>query len=163
THGNFGAATGGACMSNGRRRGPGLVAIVLALLVAGGAGLWLVRSRPSDRTTQVAAGRASPGARGRGTSWRDEEAPPDQSGALEGVVLDADGKPIDGALVALGRGRARNEEVTPFSFVQPRGSAVTAGGGHFRIEHLVPAEYAATASARGWAPAYRGSLAVKAR
>jgi protocatechuate 3,4-dioxygenase beta subunit len=103
---------------------------------------------------------AGPGApalvKGTGTTWMEEEAPAATSAALEGVVVDGDGKPIDGARVTLSRARGRNEEATaPYSFIQPKGAAVTAGGGRFRIEKLAAGDYRATAMADGWAPAHK--------
>ena len=105
-------------------------------------------------------GAAAPGkpalVKGTGTTWMDEEVPALALAALEGVVLDGDGRPVDGARVTISRARGRNEEASaPFSFIQPKGTAVTAGGGRFRIDKLPAGDYRATAMADGWAPAQK--------
>jgi protocatechuate 3,4-dioxygenase beta subunit len=152
-------------MSDGRSRG--LVFFVLIAVVAGlgGVGIWKLSKggRPAEEAT---AGEASAGPRlvkGTGTSWREAEADGDPSGALEGVVRDADGAPVEGATVTISRARARGEEAPSSSYWQPRGTASTAGGGRFRIEKLVPGEYTATAAREGRGPGHRAKIAVKAR
>ncbi len=112
-----------------------------------------------DRSAEESAA-GGPGApalvKGTGTTWMEEAAPAATTAALEGVVVDGDGRPIDGARVTLSRARGRNEEATaPYSFIQPKGAAVTAGGGRFRIEKLAAGDYRATAMADGWAPAHK--------
>jgi protocatechuate 3,4-dioxygenase beta subunit len=149
-------------MSNGSRRGVVLVALVL--VVVAGLGVWRLRSRSAGDHAS-SSGSSAGGPRlvtGRGTTWMDEE-PKEASGAIEGVVLDADGKPVDGARVALGRARGRNEEGNYQSFLQPKGVATSAGGGRFRIDGLIPGDYTATALHDGMTPGQRSSIEVKAK
>jgi protocatechuate 3,4-dioxygenase beta subunit len=155
-------------MSNERRRGPGFV--LVAVLVAG-LGVFgvsrLVGRRGGDgaRTAGDEEGGGARGPRlvkGTGTTWLEEDGKGEASGVIEGVVLDADGKPVDGARVTLGRARGRYEDSPAMSFMAPRGVATTAGGGLFRIEGLVAGDYGATAMSEGWAPGQRSPIAVKA-
>src|SRR5688572_21773351 len=110
--------------SGGGRRLFGIIALLaLAALVAGIFGIArLLRSGAPE----VADGEADrPGAlslvRGTGTSWA-EETPSVASGAIEGLVLDGDGKPVDGAQVTLGRAFGRDEEGVALSYMHPKGS-----------------------------------------
>jgi protocatechuate 3,4-dioxygenase beta subunit len=154
-------------MSNGRSRG--LVFFVLIAVVAGlgGLGIWRLSKRGGGPGEEAASAEgAAPGARrlvkGTGTSWREEEASSDPSGVIEGVVLDADGAPVDGASVVLGRARGRGEETPFYTYWQPKGTATSAGGGRFRIDKLIPGEYSATAAKEGAGPGQRGQIEVKA-
>ncbi len=156
-------------MSEGRSRG--LVFFVLIALVAGlgGLGVWQLRKHgrsPADSDDTAAGdGAGAPGRRlvkGTGTTWREEDAVRDSSGVIEGLVLDADGKPVDGAQVTLGRARGRGEDTVTSTYWLPKGLATSAGGGHFRIDHLVPGEYAATATREGVGPGLVRSIEVKA-
>jgi protocatechuate 3,4-dioxygenase beta subunit len=155
-------------MSNKGGRGFVFFVLLGVVALAGGFVVWRLASRGGGE----AASRfrdEDPGARGSGfvggigTTWSEEERGGDATGALEGTVVDADGKPVDGARVTLGRARGRNEEVTQGTFMRPRGEAVTSDGGRFKIDGLAPGEYAAGATADGWAPAQAASIAVKER
>jgi protocatechuate 3,4-dioxygenase beta subunit len=153
-------------MSNNRPRG--LIFFVLIGLVAviAGAGFWRM-SKPGGGAGAGRVASAPPPGRpglvkGTGTSWGEEPAPAGATAAIEGVVLDPDGRPVDGAQVALSRVAARGEEVTPGSYFQPRGATATAGGGRFRIEGLIPGEYTAAALHDAWAPARRGRITALA-
>jgi protocatechuate 3,4-dioxygenase beta subunit/5-hydroxyisourate hydrolase-like protein (transthyretin family) len=145
-------------MSRSRPRGLVIFALIgLIGLIALVALFKVMRPGGGER----ASGGAGPGGsralvKGTGTTWLEEETPKETSAALEGVVLDGEGRPIDGARVTLSRARGRNEEGgAPFSFMQPRAAAVTSDGGRFRIDKLPAGEYRATAMAEGWAPAHR--------
>jgi protocatechuate 3,4-dioxygenase beta subunit len=144
----------------------GLVALLGVALLAGLVGLvgWWLRPGGDVASGERAGG--GPGApalvKGTGTSWL-EEIPTEASAAMEGVVLDREGKPVDGARVTLGRAFGRNEEAVAGSYMQPRAVAVSAGGGRFRIEKLVSGEYTASATLEGWLPAHRGAITVKER
>jgi protocatechuate 3,4-dioxygenase beta subunit len=154
--------------STGRR---GLVFVALAMVVAGLGvfGVWrLVGSRgggegEAAQESENGTGRGARLVKGTGTTWGEEEPAGEANGVIEGVVLDADGKPVDGARVILGRARGRNEETPSLSFLQPKGVATTADGGRFRVEALAPGDYGATAVKEGWAPAQKAPIAVKAR
>jgi protocatechuate 3,4-dioxygenase beta subunit len=153
-------------MPNEGRRG----LVLFALLVAvAGLGVWgVLRLRGpgglAGKEGEVSGAGGPRGARlvkGTGTTWREDDSKAEASAALEGTVVDADGKPVDGARVTLGRARGRNDEMTSLSFLQPKGLATSAGGGRFRIEGLLPGDYSATATIEGWAPGVRSPIAVK--
>ena len=127
---------------------------VLLLLCAGGGGLWWWRAH--HKKTDAAAGddKAAPKKDGgrRGAFAFDPDAPPS---AIEGIVRDPDGKPYDGALVAAVPAIDDEKREGP---LRPAGVARSQGGGKFRIANLRPGPYAATATAPGFAAAFKGQL-----
>jgi protocatechuate 3,4-dioxygenase beta subunit len=152
-------------MSDGRSRGLVFFVFIALLAGVGGLGIWaLLRPKtPADGEAVAERGGARRPIKGTGTSWREDEGPLDASGVLEGRVVDVNGAPVDGANVVLSRARGRGEETAFSTFWQPRGLATTAGGGNFRIEKLVPGDYAATATHEGAGPGQRPTIEIKAR
>ncbi|HJZ88376.1 MAG TPA: carboxypeptidase regulatory-like domain-containing protein [Polyangia bacterium] len=129
----------------------GWLLAVLALLGAG-AGFFIMRARrhrAPDTTTSARAperGRAAP------ALWAaDPDAP---RGAIEGIVRAPDGKPYQGALVAAVPAAPDRERPKPAAV------ALSTGGGRFRLENLPAGPYAATATAPGFAPAFKGELTL---
>lgn len=152
-------------MAQGQARGLVFFIMIAVLAGLGGVGIWQLRGRsgPNAGPADEEGGDGHRLVKGTGTSWREEEAATDPSGAIEGLVRDADGAPVDGVTVTLGRAVARGEDAPSMSHWLPRGTATTAGGGRFRIEKLVPGEYSATAAREGMGPGQRGSIEVLAR
>ncbi|MEK6607588.1 MAG: carboxypeptidase-like regulatory domain-containing protein, partial [Myxococcota bacterium] len=77
------------------------------------------------------------------------------AGALTGVVRDAHGAPIVGALVTTGETR-----IAAVTALDPR--LVTDAAGHFRFAGLVAGAYRVDASAAGFRPATQGDVTVTA-
>ena len=71
-------------------------------------------------------------------------------GALAGLVKDADGRPVDGAIVAVTRQRGK-EELPTMSRPIPR-TTVTDGGGRFQLADVLPGDYGVTATASAGSP-----------
>ena len=81
-------------------------------------------------------------------------------GALEGVVVDTAGRPVDGATVVLARARGRDD---PSGGELGRALAVTrTAAGQFRFEALAAGAYALTAMAPRQAPASQGPITLAA-
>jgi len=77
-------------------------------------------------------------------------------GVIEGRVLDADGRPVRGALVSAWRpGSGVSESVVP------SGTANTDRDGRFRVEQLLPGTYGASATVPGRAAAQSVALTVE--
>lgn len=135
-------------------------AIVLVLLAAGTAALRSTRQPSGDAAPAGAEGARGP-ARLSATSTPDDPSAGQPPGTIEGIVLDPDGQPVDGAHVAVTRSWRRDQApaTTPWSAV--RGFATTAGGGRFRIQDLPPDEYGANAVAAGWLPGYSAPLKLQ--
>jgi protocatechuate 3,4-dioxygenase beta subunit len=150
-------------------RGPGRRGIVFlgigVLAAAALLGVWRLTSPGVDPGERSEGAETRPRAKvlGLGTTFMEEEPSGEPSGALEGVVLDGEGRMVDGARVTLGRGRGRSDEGGSGTSPRqaPRGFATTGGGGRFRIDRLVPGEYSASAVMEGWAPGVHASVEVK--
>ena len=128
------------------------------LLVAGGA-LWLARQRGEQAATATAARAAAsavpaaarppaPGLRlpilvgGRGA---------EDTGTLEGVVTDAEGQGLPGALVAVFSGNDSDGVPLP----RPIRTVAAGPGGRFRVAAVPPGRYVLSAHQTGFAFAYR--------
>lgn len=72
---------------------------------------------------------------------------------MEGTVRSPDGKPLDGALVAI-------VPISPGSSHRPTATSISSGGGRFRFDGLASGTYALTATSRGLAAIYRPGLLV---
>jgi RNA polymerase sigma-70 factor (ECF subfamily) len=135
-----------------------VVGVLVLGLVAAGAGWRLLRrsvgapapapaSAPGrarlDRATMVAWQRAQAG-------------PP---GTIEGSVLDADGRAVPGAFVAL-TAEAAEERLHDPEAARPAATAVASVAGSYRTGPLPPGLYVVTATAPGWAPGERLGLAL---
>jgi protocatechuate 3,4-dioxygenase beta subunit len=140
---------------------------LLALLAVGG---WRLRTRRDadhdlgpgkPKSSQARAPRLT---EGTGTTSTDADGNNQVAGTVEGVVSDGQGKPVDGARVAAERTRGRHEVGSPASEGRPqgRGEAITAGGGRFRIEGLIPGDYAVVALSDAQAPGHRSPVLVTA-
>jgi len=149
------------------RRLRGLWVLGLLTILAVGGWRLLTRgspghdARPRDPTASRA--RAPRLTAGIGTTWTDDDGTTDAPGAVEGVVSDADGKPVDGARVAAERARRRHELGAASLDGRQRVEATTAGGGRFRIEGLIPGDFAVVALADAQAPGHRSPVVVRAR
>jgi len=85
--------------------------------------------------------------------------PAKPTGSIAGLVRDGEGKPVDGAIVAITRNRGKDELPT-FSRPTPR-TTVTAGGGRFKLDDVLPGEYGVTATALAWVPARQSKVGVR--
>jgi hypothetical protein len=125
------------------------------LVVAGSIGVWKLRpsSRgPSSPVHDVEVDR-------RHAAALDPSFDPARpAGAIEGSVRDADGKPVDGAVVAITRSRGRDD---PPTFIRPvPRTTITAGGGRFRLAEVLAGEYGVTATSLEGEPARQSKVEV---
>jgi erythromycin esterase len=91
---------------------------------------------------------------------QESAAAPAGKGAIEGVLKDASGRPVAGALVAAVPDVALPAPTEEAS--RAAGTTHSAPDGHFRIEDLNPGAYALTATAPSLAAAYQAGLKVTA-
>jgi protocatechuate 3,4-dioxygenase beta subunit len=138
------------------RRSFVLPVLLVALMGIGGAVVWKMRApkRPPPTAAQEAEVE-----RRRVTALDPAFDPAKPAGSIEGLVKDADGKPVDGAVVAVTRNRGK-DELPAGSRPNPR-AATTAGGGRFRLTDVLAGEYAVTAAAPEGAPARQPKVVVK--
>ncbi len=127
-----------AAAGSGSKTTVAIAAVALAL-VAGGL-IWHRNGDAEQRAFDVAAAR--PALRARVALDEDARA---AKSAIEGTVLDAAGKPLQGAVVALSRAPGSGEGGRR----APSGAAVTDEGGRFVFENAWPGTYRASASATG--------------
>jgi protocatechuate 3,4-dioxygenase beta subunit len=133
--------------------------VVAVLLVAVGAGGLLIWKR-GDGGGSAGGGdgkRAGPRSLLAGDLEVDHSRP---AGTIEGTVLDAQGRPVDGAAVVLVRVPNRDNPFTS-ERGRPIQTVATAGGGRFRMQDVPPGSYGVSAMAPRHAPAHRGSLEVR--
>jgi hypothetical protein len=133
-----------------------LVAPVLAALAVMGGGLaWKVmhgRAHPSATTADLQRERR------RVAAFDPSFDPAKPGGALAGLVKDADGKVVAGAVVAAIR-RPGRDELPTFSRPVPR-VATTGNDGRFHIDGVLAGEYGVTATAPVGSPARQNKVAV---
>src|SRR5262249_54215223 len=138
----------------GSRRRLGWLLAVLALLSVG-AGFFIMRARRHRAPDTTTGARAPERGRAAPALWAaDPDAP---RGAIEGIVRAPDGKPYQGALVAAVPAAPDRERPKPAAV------ALSTGGGRFRLENLPAGPYAASATAPGFAPAFKGELSLLPR
>jgi hypothetical protein len=137
-----------------RRSGLLYGAMVLVLLV-GGVALWKLGTK-GGRGGPVASERERE--RHRVAALDPGFDPGKPGGTLEGIVNDAEGKPVDGAAVAVTRQRSR-DDLPSFSRPIPR-TALTANGGRFTLADVLPGEYGVTATALVGSPARQNKVAI---
>jgi hypothetical protein len=134
-----------------------LVAVVVALVLAAGVAAWKLVASPGRRQAHSPATEAEVERR-RVAAVDPAFDPAAPAGTVEGVVKDAQGRAVDGAVVAIVRQRGR-DELPSFGRPTPRTTA-TSGGGKFQLTEVVPGEYGVTASAPEGAPARQSKVAV---
>jgi protocatechuate 3,4-dioxygenase beta subunit len=133
------------------------ISALLVVLLAGGGVVWKAR-RPKHQADSPA--HEAEVERRRVAALDPSFDPARPGGSIEGVVKDADGKPVDGAVVAVSRNRGK-DELPSFSRPNPR-VATSAGGGRFRLADVLEGEYSVTAAALEGAPAREPRVAVQA-
>jgi protocatechuate 3,4-dioxygenase beta subunit len=133
-----------------RRVVAGTVAL-LGILMA----VWLVRRPGPERGSSQ---RREPADRGA-AALRPAEESPGQPATVEGVVHDAAGRPVVGALIALSREPEPNEG--PFAGRRPVATATSTENGRFRFPDVRPGKYLATAAAPVGGPAQSPPFTVK--
>ena len=107
--------------------------VILGVVAIGGVALWKLRG--SGRQVMSPAQEAEQERR-RVAAFDPAFDPAKPAGSLEGTVKDADGRPVDGAIVAAIRNRGK-DEAPSFARPNPR-VATTAGGGRFRLQDVLP-------------------------
>lgn len=126
------------------------IALALMLIAVGIAGvtLWMKSARRGGpgRGGGVATGERRPSI----FAPEPGEEVASATGVIEGVVLDPQGAPFDGAALVLSRARPRDS--TSFAAMRPAGLGVSAGGGRFVFRDLQPGDYGVTAMAAGFSP-----------
>ena len=133
-----------------------IAGLLVALLGIGGFAIWKARG---PRRQAVTPAQEAELEKQRLAAFDPTFDPAKPAGSIEGLVKDADGKPVDGAVVAILRNRGKDELPTA-GRPTPR-LATTSGGGRFRLADVLPGEYAVTASAAEGAPARQGKVEVK--
>jgi hypothetical protein len=145
-------------MAKERGRGP-LLLMVGLLLGGGGLTLWLIGSRlggPGVEPVPPVAETGRPHATPVPGSWAPEQAPPPATAAaaIEGLVLDRSGAPVDGARVALTRALRRDDPLPLGAASSVLATATTSGQGRFRFADLSAGDYNVGALADGTAPGH---------
>ena len=136
-------------------------ALALLVVVVGGLFGWRAlrsEARPGAGGGNPAASVRRPGPRpprAVAQAWQRSES--GQRGSLAGVVLDGDGRPAPGALVALVAATAY-EDIEDQAGLSPRATTFTGTAGAFRFEQVPPGLYLLTATWRGWAAAERADV-----
>jgi RNA polymerase sigma-70 factor (ECF subfamily) len=153
--------SGAALMATKTKLGALATALVLLALVGGGLVWRASRPRGPDPTAADGARRRSRAAIARPReilqAW--ERAQGGRPGTIGGSVLDADGRPAAGALVALVVAAAY-EDMADKAALRPRATTTAATDGAYRFEQIPPGLYLLTATARGWAPAERTDVSL---
>lgn len=141
------------------RKSRGWLIVVLLAAVAGIALFLLRRDRPAGESSAGGADeqRAARAAR----PWEFGDDPSAPAGAIEGVVRDAKGAPVDGASVFLTRARPR--DLPSFEPPKPMSRALSAGGGKFRFDKVPPGDYGVAAFLEGHGPGSRTPLVLEPR
>jgi hypothetical protein len=125
------------------------IALALVACIAGVA-VWRMKRRALAPATSEGATAKAPQQLRVPPRRLDPDAP---RGGIEGRVVSADGKPVEGALVAAiaeeGEGARR-----------PVATARTLAGGAFRLDNVMPGGYVVSATAPGRAAAFRAGLTV---
>jgi hypothetical protein len=130
--------------------------LVVVLLGIGGAVFWKARGprrQAADPAHEAAIERQ------RVAAFDPSFDPAKPAGSIEGIVKDADGKAVDGAVVAVLRNQGKND-LPAFGRPNPK-VATTSGGGRFRLSDVLSGEYAVTATALQGAPARQPKVEVK--
>jgi hypothetical protein len=132
-----------------------VVPVLVALVLLGGGLAWRRmhgRTHPSGAASEVETERR------RVAAFDPSFDPAKPGGALAGVVTDADGKPVAGAVVAAIR-RPGRDELPTFSRPVPR-VATTGNDGRFQLTDVLAGEYGVTATAPVGSPARQNKVAV---
>ncbi|HEY0708261.1 MAG TPA: carboxypeptidase-like regulatory domain-containing protein, partial [Polyangia bacterium] len=143
-------------MDRSRRSVNGFRVGVVLLVVAVLGGWWWRRGRDdSSQSGHTAVDRAGPSA------WlaADPEGEAQSSGAIAGVVLSSDGRPVDGAVVTLTRAR-RSDLAWMEPMPRPLQTATSKNGGQFQFERVDVGSYGVAALAEKMAPALHGPVEV---
>jgi protocatechuate 3,4-dioxygenase beta subunit len=138
------------------RRSLRVPALLVVLLAGGGAVFWKARG---PRRQAASPAHEAEVERRRVAALDPSFDPAKPAGSIEGVVKDPDGKPVDGAVVAVTRNRGK-DELPSFGPPKPR-VATTANGGRFRVPDVLAGEYSVTAAAVEGAPAREPKVAVQ--
>jgi protocatechuate 3,4-dioxygenase beta subunit len=140
--------------SSGRSRV--LAVVVVAVVVTAGIAVWKVAA-PGRHQAQSPATEAE--LERRRVEAVDPTFDPDApAGTIAGLVKDAQGRPVDGAVVAIIRQRGR-DELPSFGRPTPRTTS-TSGGGRFQLSEVLPGDYGVTATAPEGSPARQSKVAV---
>ena len=118
-----------------------LSVILAAVLLGGGFTIWKLAT-PSKRGASPA--QEAEAERRRVAALDPAFDPAKPGGGVAGMVKDADGRPVAGAMVAATRQRGR-DELPAFSRPIPR-TAVTGGDGRFQLTDVLPGDYGLTAT-----------------
>lgn len=132
-----------------------VVPVVAVLVLLGGAVAWQLSRSPGPTAGAVSEMETE---RRRVAALDPTFDPAKPSGGIAGVVKDAEGRPVTGAIVAATRQRGR-DEVPAFSRALPR-VAVTGADGRFQLGDVLPGDYGLTATAPVGAPARQSKVAV---
>jgi hypothetical protein len=132
-----------------------VVAALAVVLLAGGAAVWKL-SRPRGPTSAPLSDVEVE--RRRVAAFDPSFDPAKPGGGIAGVVKDAGGRAVVGAIVAATRQRGK-DEAPAFTRPTPR-IAVTGGDGRFAFADVLPGDYGLTATADAGAPARQGKVPV---
>jgi hypothetical protein len=132
-----------------------IVVGLVALVLVGGAAVWKLRGARPARAPAVSDVESE---RRRVIALDPSFDPAKPGGAIAGVVKDADGRAVSGAVVAATRQRGR-DEVPTVSRPIPR-VAVTGADGRFVLADVLAGDYGLTATAPVGAPARQSKVPV---
>ena len=146
-------------------RGVSILFILIGLVGVGALvslGLLLRRGGDDSAGESARLGSGAPAAfKGTGTTWMEDEPAGDATAVVEGVVLDAEGRPVDGARVTRAGPLAGTRGGRPFALP-------AAGGGRQRRGRTLPDREAGARRVHrfghpGGRASAHGALAVKER